>query len=66
MGVQSDWERVLVQVWDANHLLPVRQEPELEAEHGRGLLLVEYLSERWGAFRPEGSSGKIVWALCTA
>ena|SRR5215472_12420445 len=66
LWVQSDRQRVLVQVWDANHLLPVRQEPELEAEHGRGLLLVDSLSEHWGAYRPEGSSGKIVWALCTA
>jgi hypothetical protein len=66
LWVQSDREQVLVQVWDANHLLPVRQEPELDAEHGRGLLLVASLSARWGAYRPEGSSGKIVWALCTA
>lgn len=35
---------------------------------GRGLLLVETLSARWGCYAPEGLDrlgGKIVWALCT-
>jgi hypothetical protein len=64
LWLQADREWVLVQVWDASQLLPTRQEPDLEAEQGRGLLLVETLSERWGTYRPEGSSGKVVWALC--
>jgi hypothetical protein len=54
---------VLVQVWDGNHQMPVRQEPELDAEHGRGLLIVESLSAKFGVYRPEGSSGKVVWAI---
>lgn len=63
LWVQSDCERVLVQVWDGNHQMPVRGEPELDDEHGRGLLIVETLSADSGAHLLEGSTGKIVWAL---
>jgi anti-sigma regulatory factor (Ser/Thr protein kinase) len=63
MWLSADNERVLVQVWDANHQLPVPQQPDPDAEHGRGLLLVESLSETWGAYRPPRSIGKIVWAM---
>lgn len=59
----SDRQCVLVQVWDGNHQMPHRKALELEAEHGRGLLLVEALSTEWGAYMPEGSDGKIVWAV---
>ena len=63
MWLSADHERVLVQVWDADHQLPVPQQPDPDAEHGRGLLLVESLSEAWGAYRPQRSIGKIVWAM---
>ncbi len=59
----SDHRQVLVQVWDGNHQLPVRQDAGPEAEGGRGLLLVESLSAEWGSYRPERSSGKVVWAV---
>jgi anti-sigma regulatory factor (Ser/Thr protein kinase) len=62
MWLSADNERVLVQVWDADHQLPVPQQPDPDAEHGRGLLLVESLSEDWGAYRPQRSIGKIAWA----
>ena len=46
-----------------------RQQPDAgaagtdnESEGGRGLWLVEALSEDWGAFQPEHASGKVVWA----
>ena len=50
----------------------VRQNPGLDAEAGRGLLLVETLSAQWGCYAPAGPGldgpaglgGKIVWALC--
>jgi anti-sigma regulatory factor (Ser/Thr protein kinase) len=64
LWVQSDRERLLVQVWDGNDQLPERQEPEVDSEHGRGLLIVESLSAKFGVYRPEQSSGKVVWALC--
>jgi anti-sigma regulatory factor (Ser/Thr protein kinase) len=55
--------RVLVQVWDGNNRMPQQREADAEAESGRGLWLVEALSEDWGAFQPEHASGKVVWAL---
>lgn len=30
-------------------------------EHGRGLLLVDALSEEWGVDRTEGEEGRVVW-----
>ena len=55
--------RVLVQVWDGNNRMPQQREADPGAESGRGLWLVEVLSEDWGAFQPEHASGKVVWAL---
>ena len=34
-----------------------------EAEHGRGLMLVEAVSEQWGWYSPEDGDGKFVWAI---
>jgi anti-sigma regulatory factor (Ser/Thr protein kinase) len=59
--------QTLIEVWDGDSKPPRKQlgdsrRPELE-ESGRGLLLVESLSERWGWY-PEGSlGGKVVWAV---
>lgn len=66
LWLYADRKRVLVQVWDADHRLPQRQRVDLDAESGRGLLLVESVSEEWGTFRPERSSGKTTWALLRA
>jgi Histidine kinase-like ATPase domain len=65
VGIYSDKERVLIEVWDGDDHLPEAQEHDPLAENGRGLLLVETLSEKWGAYRPEGTSGKVVWASLT-
>ena len=64
LWLQSDRQHVLVQVWDASHELPVPQEPDLAAEHGRGMLIVEVMSERYGMYLLDGGNGKVVWALC--
>lgn len=64
LWVQSNSEQVLIQVWDGNDQLPVLEELDPEAEHGRGLLIVESLSGECGVYQVERSSGKIVWALC--
>ena len=67
LWLHSDRERVLVRVWDGNDRMPMRQETEdVEAEHGRGLLLVETLSMNWGAYVAEGGSGKVVWGVVDA
>jgi len=46
-------ECLLVEVWDASHRPPAPvTAPDIEDEGGRGLLLVETLSERWGYYFP--------------
>jgi anti-sigma regulatory factor (Ser/Thr protein kinase) len=61
MWLVSDLRQVVVFVWDASPLPPARADPGADAESGRGLLLVEALSERWGHFGYDGG-GKVVWA----
>jgi hypothetical protein len=58
----SDAVRVLVAVWDASPQLPVHAAASTDAENGRGLLLVEAISDQCGFF-PTPPSGKTVWAL---
>jgi anti-sigma regulatory factor (Ser/Thr protein kinase) len=63
LWLSSDQQQVLIQVWDANELLPVRQAmAEPDDESGRGLLLVEALCQRYGVYRLERANGKVVWA----
>jgi hypothetical protein len=63
LWLHGDPQRITVQVWDANDQAPTRQATELDAESGRGLLLVEALSAAWGSYKPRDSSGKMVWAM---
>ena len=63
LWLKSDHGRILVQVWDADHQLPVRRKPAPDDPHGRGLLLVETFAAECGVYRPVGSSGKTVWAI---
>jgi anti-sigma regulatory factor (Ser/Thr protein kinase) len=53
--------RVFVSVWDSDPCPPVLQDGGLDAEGGRGLLLVSALSARWGYY-PSPRGGKVVWA----
>lgn len=48
-----------IEVADGDARLPVVQRPPADATGGRGLLLVEALSRRWGADATDG--GKVVW-----
>jgi anti-sigma regulatory factor (Ser/Thr protein kinase) len=59
----ADRTRLLMLVWDASPLPPVRVSPDGDTENGRGLLLVDALSTRWDHFRHH-SGGKVVWAVC--
>jgi hypothetical protein len=67
----SDRARVVILAWDASPLPPVPAHPQADAENGRGLLLVEALSERWGWYFSDeqpstdapGQRGKVVWAV---
>jgi hypothetical protein len=62
----TDLHRVLIRVWDGSRQMPARRDAGLDEVSGRGLMLVEYLSSEWGAFRD--GEGKVVWALvlCTS
>lgn len=57
--VQCGDGMVRVEVHDGSRRPPLRQVPPVDADHGRGLLLVEAMSERWGVASTEG--GKAVW-----
>ncbi|QCW79132.1 ATP-binding protein [Streptomyces sp. S6] len=53
--------RLYVEVWDRSTETPVRKHPDDEAEGGRGLLLIEAMTERWDVYQSE-VGGKVVWA----
>lgn len=56
--------RVLFLVWDATSSAPMRCVTTPDAEHGRGLTIVDALSARWGSYDAGGHlGGKVVWAL---
>ncbi len=58
----SDGRQVLVLTWDAGLDPPEIADPAADAENGRGLLLVEALSTRWGWYFAADLGGKVVWA----
>jgi len=63
LWLQAEDKRIVVQIWDGNDKLPMQQTADVGAEGGRGLLLVESMSTRWGSYQAEGASGKFVWAV---
>ncbi len=57
----ADTIRILILVWDANPHQPAPAQADEYAESGRGLLLVQALSRRWGSAgrgRGHGSSDR--------
>ena len=72
LRLASDRRQVLVEVWDGATAPPVPGQVSLDGETGRGLLMVEAVSSRWGyyypAHQPPGTAPderaiKVVWAL---
>lgn len=73
-AVRADCHRLTLEL-DAHHTYvriatsddapgtPVKQQPTAELSRGRGLLIVDALSTRWGVDRQE--RGKTVWAEIT-
>lgn len=54
-------DSVLTEIWDHDQdHVPVRKEPDFISESGRGLNIVDELSDDWGWFPLQ--SGKAVWA----
>jgi anti-sigma regulatory factor (Ser/Thr protein kinase) len=58
----SDHVRIVIEAWDLSPDVPEAKQPEPDAENGRGLMLVEALSERWGWEHVPNWPGKVVWA----
>lgn len=63
LWLASDSSQVLILVWDASPQPPVRISTSGEAENGRGLMLVEAISEHWGWYFSLDKGGKVVWAV---
>jgi anti-sigma regulatory factor (Ser/Thr protein kinase) len=62
----TDRIQLLLEVWDnlpQSYGAPVVRHPSEDEESGRGLEMVEALSEDWGWESVSGWSGKRVWAL---
>jgi anti-sigma regulatory factor (Ser/Thr protein kinase) len=59
--LRSDCERLIIEVWDHSLREPRSALAGGDAEGGRGLLVVESLSTRWG-YQRTGYSTKVVWA----
>ena len=66
LWLRSDGARVMILVWDINPQPPTRVEADEEAESGRGLLLVETLSEKSDWYPHKELGGKVVWSLIGA
>ena len=62
LRLASDHARVLVEVWDSVARPPAARQARSDEEGGRGLALVEALSDRWDWTTVPGWSGKVVWA----
>ncbi len=56
----ANYERLIIEVWDRSPADPVAREADDESEHGRGLAVIEALSNRWG-FKRLSFSLKVVW-----
>jgi anti-sigma regulatory factor (Ser/Thr protein kinase) len=61
----SDGKQVVILVSDSAPNPPVPMNPDSATEGGRGLLLVEAVSARWGWYPIPGGTGKVVWAICS-
>jgi anti-sigma regulatory factor (Ser/Thr protein kinase) len=64
LSVLSDRASLLIRVWDGNKEMPVRKDAGVDAEGGRGLMLVESLAKEWGAYYK--ANGKVVWVVITS
>ncbi|MFC4035749.1 ATP-binding protein [Streptomyces polygonati] len=54
-----DKQRVRIIVTDTSRTLPVPKKADADDEHGRGLALLDAVTQRWGA--KATSKGKRVW-----
>ncbi len=59
LSLAAAGDDLLLRVSDESRALPVPQAPAVDDDGGRGLILVEALSDRWGIDTDAG--GKSVW-----
>jgi Histidine kinase-like ATPase domain len=62
LGLVQPGQFVLCAVADPSPRPPQPKEPDYLAESGRGLHVIDALSDRWGSTAPT-DAGKVVWAL---
>ena len=68
LALMIETDEVLIAVWDADPkpveypTLSRDELPDLTADGGRGLFLVEHLTYDWGVHYPQDVVGKVVWA----
>jgi anti-sigma regulatory factor (Ser/Thr protein kinase) len=63
----SDQRRLAILVRDAASVTPAPRHPGADDESGRGLLLVESMSDQFGWYPcGDGGSGKVVWSAISA
>jgi anti-sigma regulatory factor (Ser/Thr protein kinase) len=55
-------EGLLIEVFDTDANPPVLSDPDMYAEGGRGLMLVDALAKQWSYFFPPGG-GKVVYCI---
>ncbi len=65
LGLLRRGDTVLCAVCDPGPEVPVLREPDHFAESGRGLHVIDSLSDSWGWTTPDGA-GKAVWAAVSA
>jgi anti-sigma regulatory factor (Ser/Thr protein kinase) len=63
LWLSSDRSRLLILVQDTSRYPPEPADGAGDDEHGRGLLIVDAISTKWGWEAKKDSSGKVVWAL---
>jgi anti-sigma regulatory factor (Ser/Thr protein kinase) len=59
LAISSSGSHLRVDVHDSSHALPVPEDAPVDAETGRGLMLVNSLSSEWGCYRT--LTGKAVY-----
>lgn len=62
----ADHARLLLEVWDTSPAAPVPMHAEPDDENGRGLQLIDAMTDKWGWTSVDGWPGKVVWAALPA
>jgi anti-sigma regulatory factor (Ser/Thr protein kinase) len=61
LRLRANHQYLLIEVWDRSPEDPARATAGGDAEHGRGLMIVDALANRWGYYR-QAAYRKVVWA----